>query len=195
VERATVHGVHASVTAVKITVTGVPDHAAATAAVFRVIALRNVIPGMVSQNPTGAPTGRTTIAFTVARPAGPVVLGALRTARTRIGFHRVNLEDDVAVITLTGAGLRTDPVVPATFCEVLAREGVRMEIVSFENSRISATCGRHELETVVRALREVFEIGALRPGESGVDRVRSDERRYGARRPGARPSVPRQVLP
>jgi aspartate kinase len=155
-----VHGVHASLTAAKITVTGVPDHTAVTAAVLRIIAEQDVIPGMVSQNPTGAPPGRTAIVFTVARSAGPVVLGALRTARARIGFDRVDLEDGVAVITLTGAGLRADPVVPATFCEVLAREGVRMEIVSFESGQISVTCGRHEVETAVRALREVFEVGA-----------------------------------
>jgi aspartate kinase len=156
-----VHGVHASVTAVKITVTGVPDHAGATAAVFRVIAEQDVSLGLVSQNATGAPPGRTAIAFTVARAAGPVVLGALRAARARIGFHRVHLEDDVAVITLTGAGLRSDPAVPATFCEVLARRGVRMEIVSIESGQISAACGQQELETAVRALCEVFEVGAV----------------------------------
>jgi len=155
-----VHGVHASSTAAKITVTGVPDHAGATAAVFRVIAEQEVNVGLVSQNPTGAPTGRTAIAFTVARTAGPAVLGALRAARVRIGFHRVDLDDDVAVITLTGAGLRSDPAIPATFCEVLARRGIRMEIVSIENSRISVTCGDHELETAVRALCEAFEVGA-----------------------------------
>jgi aspartate kinase len=179
-----VHGVHASLTAAKITVTGMPDHAAATAAVFRIIAEQDVIPGMVSQNPTGAPTGRTAIAFTVARSAGPVVLGALRTARARIGFDRVDLEDGVAVITLTGAGLRADPVVPATFCEVLAREGVRMEIVSFESGQISVTCGRHELETAVRALREVFELAVQAHSTCGrtggsvgarVERARRDE--------------------
>lgn len=152
------HGVHVSLAAAVITVTGVPDHA--PAGVFRVVAEQGVIPGMVSLNPTGAPTGRTAIAFTVARSAGPVVLGALRTARARIGFHRVDLQDGVAVITLTGAGLRADPVVPATFCEVLAREGVRLEIVSFDSGQISVTCGGHELETAVRALCEVFEVGA-----------------------------------
>jgi aspartate kinase len=155
-----VHGVHASLTAARITVTGVPDHAGATAAVFRVIAELEVTLGLVSQNPAGAPTGRTAIAFTVARSAGPVVLGALRAVRARIGFHRACLEDDVAVVTLTGAGLRSDPVIPATFCEVLARRGVRMETVSIENSQISVACGKHELETAVRALCEAFEVGA-----------------------------------
>lgn len=154
------HGVHASLTAAKITVTGVPGHAGATAAVFRAVAEQQVDLGLVSQNATGAPTGTAAIAFTVARSAGQVVLGTLCAARARIGFHRVYLEDDVAVITLTGAGLRSDPAVPATFCEVLARSGIRMDIVSIEGSQISATCGQHELETAMRALCEVFEVGA-----------------------------------
>lgn len=154
------HGVHASVTAAKITVTGVPDRAGATAAVFRLIAEQDVTPGMVSQNPAGAPAGRTAIALTVPSPAGPAVLAALGAARARIGFHRVDLEADVAVVTLTGAGLRSDPTIPATFCEVLARRGIRMEIVSIENSRISVACGKHDLETAVRALCEAFEVGA-----------------------------------
>ena len=148
-ERATVHGVHASLTSVKITVTGVPDGAA----IFRVIADQGIVPGLVS----GA---RTAIAFTVARSAGPVVLAALRAARARIGFDRVDLDDRVAVITVTGAGLRTDPVIPATFCEVLTREGVRLELVSFEGSRMSVACGRGRLEAAARALCEVFEVGA-----------------------------------
>lgn len=151
------HGVHASSTAAKITVTGVPAHAGATAAVLRAVADQNVRPGLVTQNPAGA---RTAIAFTVPRPAAPVVLATLHTARPRIGFHRVHLEDDIAVITLTGAGLRSDPSVPATFCEALSRGGVRLEIVSIESTRISATCGEHELDTAVRALCEVFEVGA-----------------------------------
>ena len=164
------HGVHASSTAAKITVTGVPGHAGATAAVFRVIAEEDVDLGLVSQNPAGA------VAFTVARSAGPVVLGTLRAARARIGFHHVYLEDDVAVITLTGAGLRSDPVVPATFCEVLARTGVRLELVSLESGQISVACGQHEVDSAVRALCEVFEVGATAqapplPGPEHVDVV------------------------
>ena len=159
-ERALVHGVHTSSTVAKITVTGVPDHAQATAAVFRLVAEQEVGVGLVSRNPAGAPPGRTVIAFTVAGPAGPAVVDALHTARARIVFHGVALDDDVAVITLTGAGLRTDPVIPATFCEVLARRKIRMELVSIENSRLSVVCGKHELETAVRALCEAFEVGA-----------------------------------
>lgn len=154
------HGVRAAPTAAKVTVTGVPGHAGATAAVFRALAEHDVDPGLVSRNPAGTPAGRTTIAFTVARSAGRVVLDALRAARARIGFHGVCLEDDVAVLTLTGAGLRSDPVVLATFCEVLARRGVRMETVSVESGRISVACGEHEAEAAVRALREAFEVGA-----------------------------------
>ncbi|TDV49748.1 hypothetical protein CLV71_10787 [Actinophytocola oryzae] len=152
---------HASSTAAKITVTGVPDHA--TAAVLRVVAEQGVVPGMVSRNPAGP----VAVAFTVDRSAGPVVLAALGAARDRIGFRTVDLDDNVAVVMLTGAGLRADPVVPATFCEVLAREGVRLGLVSFDNARISATCGGHEAEATVRALREVFEVGRGVPTSRG----------------------------
>jgi aspartate kinase len=168
VERAVVHGVHASLTAATITVTGVPGHAGATAAVFRVVAEQEVRPGLVSRHPAGPPTGATTIAFTLAGTAARAVLGALGAARDRIGFQRVDLEHDVAVVTLTGAGLRCDPVIPATFCEVLAHRGIRLGLVFVENSRLSVACGGHQLETAVRALCEAFEVGAIGPSCAGA---------------------------
>ena len=150
-----VHGVHTSPPAAKITVVGVP-HAAASAAVFRIVAEQKVEPGLMSQHPADGAT----IAITVPRSSGPPVLTALRAVRTRIGFQRVDLEDDVVVLTLTGAGLRTDPTVPATFCEVLARGGVRLGLVTIENGRISVVCGSFEVEVAVRTLCEAFEVGA-----------------------------------
>jgi aspartokinase len=150
-----VHGVHTSPPAAKITVVGVP-HAAASAAVFRIVAEQKVEPGLMSQHPADAAT----IAIAVPRSSGPPVLTALRAARTRIGFQRVDLEDDVVVLTLTGAGLRTDPTVPATFCEVLVRGGVRLGLVTIENGRISVVCGSFEVEFAVRTLCEALELGA-----------------------------------
>lgn len=153
------HGVRTALTEAKVTVTGVPNHPGTTAALFKIVAELDINLGLVTQNPARAPAGRTDIAFTLAKPDGPATLATLRGARARIGFHDVVLDSRVAVITLTGAGMRSDPAIAATFCEALARTGIHLEIVSIESNRISVVCEETSLDTAVHALCEVFEVG------------------------------------
>ncbi|MEV6714688.1 hypothetical protein AB0M48_21955 [Lentzea sp. NPDC051208] len=61
-------------------------------------------------------------------------------------------------VVLTGAGLRGDPALVPTFCEVLCRAGAVPMSVSAESGRIGAVVGADVVPRVIAGLREAFEL-------------------------------------
>lgn len=163
-ERAVVRGVHTCATAA-LTVVGVPDRPGKAGEVLRVLADLGVEPGLLVQR--AAPGGPTDLVLTVPTSTVRPAVTALETARPRIGFREVDLDEHAALIGLTGAGLRSDPVIATTFCEALAGAGVLLTAVSFEATELSALCTLAQASAAARALREAFEVD-LSVAHSGV---------------------------
>jgi aspartate kinase len=157
VERAVVRGIRTSEVLAEIAVRDTPE---AAARVFRTVADAGVHVGATAYYSVPG-TGRANMSFTVAARHGRAVVELLRDH----GFDRVRWTAAIRV-TLVGAGMRTDPVVPALFGEALARAGVHMNLVSVEGARVSAVCPVARHAGVVRALREVFEVGVLSSARS-----------------------------
>jgi len=61
-------------------------------------------------------------------------------------------------VSLVGAGMRTNPGVAAKMFEVLALEGVNIEMISTSSIRISCVVPATDVEKAVRALHAAFEL-------------------------------------
>jgi aspartate kinase len=70
----------------------------------------------------------------------------------------VTHDSDVARVSLVGAGMRTNPGVAAKMFEVLAAEGVNIEMISTSSIRISCVVPAADVERAVRALHAAFEL-------------------------------------
>ncbi|MEK8171551.1 ACT domain-containing protein [Streptomyces sp. M19] len=111
-EQAIISGVAHDTSEAKITVVGVPDKPGEAAAIFRTISDAEINIDMVVQNVSAAATGLTDISFTLPKTDGHKATEALTKAKGVIGFDSLRYDDQIAKISLVGAGMRTNPGSP-----------------------------------------------------------------------------------
>ncbi len=142
----------------KITLSGVADRPGIAATLFRRLAERSVNVDMIVQNISH--DGMTDISFTApredlaaSREVAESMLGPLEAAE-------VITDEDVATVSLVGAGMKTHPGVTATMFETLAAEGINIEMISTSPIRISCMVRSDLAEKAVQALHRAFELDA-----------------------------------
>jgi len=160
VEQPIIAGVAQDLGDAKITVVGVPDKPGMAAAIFQAIANAGINIDMIVQNVSAASTGRTDVTFTAPTADGRRALEALESQRDSIGFDALLYDDDVAKVSLVGAGMRSHPGVSATFFSALAGAGVNVEMISTSEIRISVVTTTSDGPLAVRALHTAFGLDA-----------------------------------
>ncbi|GAA2605161.1 aspartate kinase [Streptomyces axinellae] len=155
-EQAIISGVAHDTSEAKVTVVGVPDKPGEAAAIFRVIADSEVNIDMVVQNVSAASTGLTDISFTLPKSEGKKAIGALEKAQGAIGYDSLRYDDQIAKISLVGAGMKTNPGVTASFFEALSNAGVNIELISTSEIRISVVTREEAVNDAVRAVHTAF---------------------------------------
>ncbi|MFF7648598.1 aspartate kinase [Streptomyces sp. NPDC007983] len=155
-EQAIISGVAHDTSEAKVTVVGVPDKPGEAAAIFRTISDAEINIDMVVQNVSAASTGLTDISVTLPKTDGHRAMEALTKAKPQIGFDSLRYDDQIAKISLVGAGMRTNPGVTATFFEALSNAGVNIELISTSEIRISVVTRADEVKDAVRAVHSAF---------------------------------------
>lgn len=140
----------------KVTVTGVPDRPGIAARLFRALADRAVNVDMIEQNTSIH--GLTDISFTVPRDDLAVSLEVARALAPHIGATDVLADENVARVSLVGAGMRSHPGVSATMFETLAANDINIEMISTSAIRISCMVAADAMERAVQALHDAFKL-------------------------------------
>jgi len=164
-EKAILSGVTHDVSEAKATIVAVPDTPGIAARVFRALADASVNIDMIVQNVSAA--GTTDISFTLPKTDLAVAEPILRQLADEIGASSVNVDDEVAKVSLVGAGMKSHPGVAADMFEALAEAGINIEIISTSSIRVSCVVRATEVERAVRAVHDKFRIHA-------EERVRAD---------------------
>ncbi len=155
-EQPIISGVAADVNDAKITVVGVPDKPGEAAAIFRALAGAGINIDMIVQNVSAAATGRTDVTFTCPQAAAPAAMRALDAERDAIGFEALLVDDQVAKVSLVGAGMRSHPGVSATYFQALADASINVEMISTSEIRISVVTRVDDAARAVQALHTAF---------------------------------------
>jgi aspartate kinase len=153
-EKAIVSGVTHDTSEAKVSIVGVPDRPGIAAQVFRELAAAGVNIDMIVQNVSQDDFA--TISFTLPKADLPVAAPLLERLRVEIGASRVDTDDDIAKISLIGAGMKSHPGVAADMFEALASAGINIEIISTSSIRVSCVVRAAEVERGVRAVHEKF---------------------------------------
>ncbi len=159
-EQPIISGVAADVNDAKITVVGVPDKPGEAAAIFKALALASINVDMIVQNVSAASTGRTDVTFTCPQGSAQAAMKALDSQRDSIGFESLRVDDQIAKVSLVGAGMRSHPGVSATFFEALADASINVEMISTSEIRISVVTRVDESSRAVQALHTAFGLDA-----------------------------------
>ena len=160
-EQAIVSGVVDDDSEAKVTVSGVPDRPGIAARLFRTLADRDINVDMIVQNVSEH--GVTDISFTLPREDLAEGTEITETIAGEIGAAGVTTDAHIARVSLVGAGMKSNPGVAATMFEVLATEGVNIEMISTSAIRISCVVPEDDMERAVVALHAAFDLAAV-PG-------------------------------
>jgi aspartate kinase len=160
VEQPIISGTAADTNDAKITVVAVPDRPGEAAAIFTALADAGINIDMIVQNVSAATTGRTDVTFTCPQGSAAKAMAALEAVRTQIGFEQLLFDNEIAKISLVGAGMRSHPGVSATFFSALAEAGVNVEMISTSEIRISIVTRAAVAADAVRALHTAFGLDA-----------------------------------
>ena len=153
-EEPVISGVVQDASESKITILGVPDRPGVSADIFEALAKANVNVDMIVQNTSTA--GTTDISFTVPKAdvatAEPVMAQVAKQLNAGVVTH----DDDIAKVSLVGAGMKTSPGVAAKMFRVLADNGVNIEMISTSTIRVSVVVRAAMMQTAVQALHTAF---------------------------------------
>lgn len=144
----------------KISIVGVPDVPGTAARLFSVVAGANANIDMIVQNQPTNERGVASISFTLPLADTRKVLAALDEAKEELGFKKVRTSDNVGILSLIGAGMRSHPGVSAKLFESLANAGINIDMITTSEIRISVVVDVEELDDAVRAVHTAFGLDA-----------------------------------
>ena len=155
-EQAIISGVTHDASEAKVTIAQVADRPGVAASLFRALADASVNVDMIVQNVSTA--GHTDISFTVPKDDLHRAIAVMEKISTDLEATGITHDSNVARVSVVGAGMRTNPGVAATMFEVLAREGVNIEMISTSSIRISCVVPLPDVERAVIALHSAFDL-------------------------------------
>jgi aspartate kinase len=141
----------------KITVVGVPDQPGVAAKLFGPITSGNVIVDMIVQN-VGT-DGHTDLTFTVAKGDFRKALESAQGTARDLGARAVISDDRIAKVSIVGMGMKNHAGVASRMFELLAREGINIQMIGTSEIKVSCVIDDKYAELAVRTLHEGFGLG------------------------------------
>ena len=155
-EAALIRAVVADLSEAKVTVSGVPDTPGVAAGLFRQLADADINVDMIVQNVSEG--GVTDISFTVPHTQLDEALSVCESEAARVGAQKVLSDHGIAKVSVVGAGMKSNPGVAATMFEVLAHNGINIEMISTSAIRISCVIAQDDADRAVQVLHDAYEL-------------------------------------
>ena len=155
VEQLVVSGVTSNRNEAKIRVRGVKDAPGVAAAIFTPLSEAGIVVDMIVQNVSQ--DGTTDVTFTVPRDDFKRAIELARQPRPRSSPRATSRRDTaIAKVSVVGLGMKDHAGVAARMFQVLAREGINIQLISTSEIKISVVIEEKYAELAVRALHDAF---------------------------------------
>ncbi|NMB20647.1 MAG: aspartate kinase [Firmicutes bacterium] len=150
-----VTGVASDENCAKITLVGIPTDVSVLHRVFSSLAAEGVNVDMIVQAGTATPTADLT--FTVTREELETALDIIAKIQGDQDWSVV-CDEDVAKVSIVGAGMMTNPGVAARMFAALDEESIQVHVVSTSEIKVSCLVPRGRYQDAVRACHRKFEL-------------------------------------
>ena len=158
-EKAVVSGIAFNRDEAKLTIRGIPDQPGVAYKVLGAISEANIEIDVIVQNV--AKDNSASITFTVHRNDLPAANKLLTEIADDLGAQEVESDDCIAKISIVGVGMRSHAGVAAKMFEVLANEGINIQLITTSEIKITVVVEERYLELAVRSLHSGFDLDAL----------------------------------
>jgi len=155
-EKVNVRAVTHEVNVGKIVIKSVPDVPGIAAKLFKALAKDEIIIDMIIQS--AEHDGVNDIAFTVAQENLSKALNIVKMVAKEVHASEVTSDQEVAKVSVIGAGITSDPQIAARIFESLANNNINIEMISTSGTRISCLINKKQIETAVKALHKEFHL-------------------------------------
>jgi len=156
-EQVDVRGAALETNEAKVTVRNVPDKPGMAAKIFGEIARNHVNVDMIVQNVSAH--GITDMSFTVMQSDLPAARRVAETLSKEIGAGPVEVDEDVAKVSVVGVGMKNHTGVAERMFEALAAGSVNIEMISTSEIKISVVVRAAQGEEALRAVHDAFGLG------------------------------------
>lgn len=160
VEKRIVSGVAYSRDEAKISLFGLPDHPGVSSMIFGALADANVNVDMIVQSHARV-ADTANMEFTVGKRDAQRAVEIVRSKQAEIGFEDVQVNEDVAKVSVIGVGMRSHTGVAKSMFEALASKGVNIQVISTSEIKISVLIDAAYTELAVRALHAAYGLDQL----------------------------------
>jgi len=158
-ERATISGVAYNRDEAKITILGIPDHPGIAANVFGPVAEADINVDVIVQNVSEQ--GFTDITFTVPTGDYQQTMEIMRRLCEQMHARDVKGDDSIAKVSVIGVGMRSHAGVAKDMFDILAREGVNIQMITTSEIKITVVIEEKYIELAVRTLHSAFGLETI----------------------------------
>jgi aspartate kinase len=156
-ESVVIRGVSLDKNQAKITLAAVPDKPGAAARIFRALADATINVDMIVQTAShGAGTPATDISFTMDKPDLLKARKVLDALQKEVGYREVIADEKIGKLSIVGVGMRSHSGVAAKMFEVLAHEGINIDMISTSEIKISVIIKLEDGEKGTQAVHQAF---------------------------------------
>ncbi len=153
-ERAEISGVAYNRDEAKITIVGIPDHPGIASNVFGPVAEAGINVDVIVQNVSE--DGHTDLTFTVPRSDYHKTMEIMAKLRDSMEARDLKGDDTVAKVSVIGVGMRSHAGVAQKMFQVLADEGVNIQMITTSEIKVTVVVDEKYVELAVRALHSAF---------------------------------------
>lgn len=154
VEKMLVSGVAADKNVVRIALIGVENTPGIAFKIFDLLAQANVNVDVILQS-----IGRDNkkdISFTVESKDAQIAEDLLMKNQKRLTIQEIKVEEDIAKVSIVGAGMQSNAGVAAKMFEALYNCGVNIRMISTSEIKVTVLIGEDEVEKAIKAVHEKF---------------------------------------
>lgn len=155
-ERVLVSGVTYNKNEARLTIVRVPDKPGIAARIFTPISEANIVVDMIIQNSSA--DGYTDITFTVPKADFKRALKLVKNTAAEIKAQEVLADENIAKVSIVGAGMVNHPGVASKMFAALAKENINILMISTSEIKISCVVEAKYGELAVRVLHKAFAL-------------------------------------
>src|SRR5438445_4091756 len=156
-EGVVVRGVALDKNQAKVTLVGVPDKPGVAAKIFKAIAEAAVNVDVIVQNIShGSGKPATDLSFTVDKPDLLKAQKVIEGLKKDIGFGQVIATENIGKLSIVGVGMKSHSGVAGKMFEILAHEGVNIDMISTSEIKISVVIDLAKGEQAMKAVHAAF---------------------------------------
>ncbi len=153
-EQAVVSGIAHDTSEIRFTLRGLPDNPGVAAKLFATLAAYKVSVDMIIQNSVA--NGKANISFTFPGNQKQAAEEAVSQVKRDMPFDSVDIDEDIAKVSLVGTGMKSSPGIAARAFKSLADNEISLKMISTSPIRISVVVEASQVTAAVRCLHTEF---------------------------------------